>query len=142
MIATQLTVKLQNKPGQLSKVSDLLGDSGINVKAITTSVHGDGAQVHMVVDDTKKALDLLRGRGYEILERPVIAVEAPDHPGGLNAILRPLKDANINVEYLYPAIGKLGDKAVIIVGGDPIETAVAALKRHYINILNKELFRL
>jgi hypothetical protein len=142
MITQQITVKIPNKPGQLSKVSDLLGDASINVKAITTSVHGDGAQVHMVVDDHKKASDLLRGRGYHVQERPVIAVEAPDHPGGLNAILRPLKDANINVEYLYPAIGKLGNKAVIIVGGDPIESAVAALNKHYIAILGEELFRL
>jgi hypothetical protein len=142
MIAQQLTVAIPNQPGQLSKVSELLGDTGINVKAVTAHIMGEGAQIHMVVDDHAKAMEVLKAHKYDARERPVIAVEAPDHPGGLNAILRPLRDAGINVEYLYPAIGKLGDKAVIIVGADPIDDAVKALGRHYINVLDQQLFRL
>jgi len=142
MIITQLSVKIPNKPGQLSAVSDLLGDAGVNVKALTAAVHGEGARIHMVVDDPGKARDALELAGYELSEHKVLAVEAPDHPGGLNAILRPLKDAGINVEYLYPGIGKIRGNAVIIVGGDPIEKAVKALERDYITILDSELFGL
>jgi len=142
MIIDQLSVKMINRPGEMSVVSDLLGDENINVKALSLSVHGPDAHVHLVVDDAKKAADMLRGRGYEVTERQVIAVEAPDHPGGLNAILRPLKQAKINVEYLYPLIGKIKGNAVLIVGAEPIAEAITALQKHYITILDRELYGL
>jgi hypothetical protein len=142
MIVNQISVKLTNRPGELSKISDIMGDEGINIKALTASVHGDNAQIHMVPDDPDKALEILKGRGYDVRVHRVIAVETPDHPGGLNAVLRPLKEAGINIEFLYPAIGKQKKNAVIIVGGEPIEEAIRALARHYIKILDKELYAL
>lgn len=142
MIITQLSIKLINESGEMSKVSDILGDEGINIRAITASVHGRDAQVHLILDDYDKALEVLRGREYELIENKVIAVETPDHPGGLNAILRPLRDAGVNVEFLYPLIGKLRGNAVMIVGGDPIEGAIKALKKNYITILDEERYAL
>jgi len=142
MILEQLTVALSNEPGELSKISDILGDEGINVKAITAAVQGGSACIHMVADDPEKACEILVHRGYEVEKRQVVAVETPDHPGGLNAVLRPLKSDNINVEFLYPAIGKLRKDAVLVVGAYPMEEAIKALRRHYITILEKELFAL
>jgi hypothetical protein len=142
MSVTQISVKLQNRPGELSRISDILGDEGINIKALTASVHGDNAQIHMVPDDPQKAEEVLKSRGFDVHTHQVIAVETPDHPGGLNAVLRPLKDAGINIEFLYPVIGKSHKNAVLIVGGEPIEEAVKALSRHYIKILDKELYAL
>lgn len=142
MIITQLSIKLINESGEMSKVSDILGEEGINIRAITASVHGRDAQVHLILDDSDKALEVLRGREYELIENKVIAVETPDHPGGLNAILRPLRDAGVNVEFLYPLIGKLRGNAVMIVGGDPIEGAIKALKKNYITILDEERYAL
>ncbi len=142
MIAKQVTVMIPNKPGQLSAVSELLGGAAVNVKALTAATRADGAEIHMVVDDADKAVGALKARGLKTSVYDVLAVVAPDHPGGLNAILRPLKDAGINVEYLYPAIGKHGQNAVIIVGGEPIEAAIKALQADYITILGEELFKL
>jgi len=142
MIIEQLSIKLENKPSQLSKVSDLLGDEGINIRALTASVHGQDARIHLVADDSEKAFEVLTGKGYEIAKVKVIAVETPDHPGGLNAILRPLKARDINVEFLYPLIGKLKGNAVLIVGAEPIEEAVKALQEHYITILDNKLYAL
>ncbi len=142
MIINQLSVKLANQPGELSKISDLMGDEGINIRAINASVHGKDAQVHMVVDDDEKGLDVLKGRAYQVDVHKVIAVETPDHPGGLNAILRPLMDAGINIEFLYPVIGRLKGNAIMIVGAEPIEEAIEVLRRHYITILEKDIYGL
>lgn len=142
MIATQITVNIENKPGQLSAVSDALGDDGINVKALTAAIHGKEASIHMVVDDSDRAAETLKSKGYKLSREKVLAVVAPDHPGGLNAVLKPLRLAGINVEYLYPAIGKSGANAVLILGADPIGEAEAALKKEYIEILDEELFDL
>jgi len=142
MVLTQLSVKLTNKPGELSSISDIMGDEGINIKALSVAVHGEDAQVHLVVDDTKKAIEVFKSRDYQVAEREVLAVETPDHPGGLNAILRPLKEAGVNVEFLYPAIGKHQMKAVLILGPEPVEDAMTALHKYYIKVLDKELFGL
>lgn len=139
MTITQLSIKMINRPGELSKVSDIMGDQGINIRAITASVHGEDAQIHLVPDDADKSLEVLKSRGYEVVVRQVLAVETPDHPGGLNAILRPLKEAGINVEFLYPFIGKHEQSAIMIVGGEPISEAVQALEKYYITILGDEL---
>ena len=87
MIITQLSVKMNNRPGELSRLSDLLGDEGINLRALTAAVHGADAQIHLVPDDPDKAREVLKGKGYELTEHRVLAVETPDHPGGLNAVL-------------------------------------------------------
>ena len=55
MIITQLSIKVVDEPGQLGRVSDLLGDEGINIRALTAAVHGDDSRFHIVVDDPAKA---------------------------------------------------------------------------------------
>jgi len=140
MIIKQLSVKLKNEPGELSAISDVLGDAGINIRALNAAVHGKDAQVHMVVDEHEKARDTLSSRGYELSEYEVLAVETPDHPGGLNAVLRPLKEEGINIEFLYPLIGRMvSGNAVLIIGPDRVDDAVRTLQGHYINILEKGL---
>jgi hypothetical protein len=142
MIVDQLSVQIENKPGELSKLSDLLGDEGVNLKAVMAAVQGGEAQIHLVPDDADKAFEIISGHGYQVHRHQVVAVETPDHPGGLGAILKPLKNKGINVIFLYPAIGKLNQSAVMIVGAEPIEAAVKALSENYIRILDRELFAL
>ncbi|MBI5442184.1 MAG: ACT domain-containing protein [Deltaproteobacteria bacterium] len=134
-MTTQLSVRLKDRPGELSKLSDLMGANGVNIRAFTASVHGDDSQFHMVVDEVEKAKDALRARGYDVHEHAVVVVEAPDHPGGLNAILKPLKEDGVNVSFLYPMIGRDQDDAVLILGPDDAERAARALRRNYIKIL-------
>ena len=138
MTLTQLTVKLKNEPGELSKISDILGDDGINIRAINASVHGKDARIHMVLDDTERAEEAMKSHGYETRKYEVVAVETPDHPGGLNAFLRPLKEEGINVEFLYPMIGRLKGNAIMVLGADPMPKAIKALERYYINIIGPE----
>ena len=66
-------------------------------------------------------------------------MEAPKHPGGLNAILRPLKAADINVNYLYTCLTR-GDSTVLIVDVNKMEEARAALRQNWVNILDEELY--
>ena len=69
-------------------------------------------------------------------------MDTPDHPGGLNAVLKPLRDAKINVSYLYPFIGRFHDNAVLILGVDQIEPAIKVLQKNYLKILVKELYQI
>ena len=76
-------------------------------------------------------------------ETSVIAVEVPDHPGGLQAVLKPLKAATINVTYLYPYLGRgESGQPIVMVGVDKTEEALEVLKRNWIHTFGKEIYSL
>jgi len=80
MILKQISVELVDQPGEMSKVSDLLGEEGINIRAICASPAGEKSVVRFVVDNPEKTLDVLQSQGYKLEVEDVIAVETPDHP--------------------------------------------------------------
>ena len=142
MTIIQLSVVLKNIPGMLADLSELLGKEGVNIRAVSVADTSEVSTVRFVVDDPEKALNILKGNDFSVYETDVLAVETPDHPGGLNAVVRPLKEANINVHYLYPFLGRMSDQAIVILGVDKIEEAQEVLKKNWVHIIGKELYNL
>ncbi|MEE4353647.1 MAG: ACT domain-containing protein [Desulfatiglans sp.] len=137
----QISLSLKNEPGALSSVSDLLGANGINIIAFYVIAQGDEGQIHFIANDPDRALKFLKTSSHEIATADVIACETPHHPGGLNAILKPLKEAGINVDYIYPCLGT-GSVSVLILGVDQIEETLGVLESNWIRILGDELYHL
>jgi hypothetical protein len=141
MPVKQITVSLENVPGKLSEVSGYLGENGINIIALSVADTADLSAVRFVVNDPEKAANILRSYGFPIKVSDVLAVETPNHPGGLNAILKPLKQVSINVNYLYTSLGGAG-KSVVIVGVDKMDEAVQVLKKNWVHLYDEELYTL
>ena len=141
MPVKQISVSLENAPGKLSEMSDYLGENGINIIALSVADTTDISAIRFVTDDPEKAANVLRSHGYSIKTTDVLAVEAPNHPGGLNAILKPLKGISINVNYLYTCLGT-GEKTVLIVGVDKMEEAIQILRKNWVHMYDEELYRL
>ncbi len=142
MFIKQISISLENVPGILSNVSEIMGNEGVNIRAISVADTADISTVRFVVDDPQKAINILKTHGYAVKETDVLAVETPDHPGGLNAVLRPLKSANINVHYLYPYLGRVSDQAIVILGVDKTEEAEKVLKQNWVHTLGEEIYNL
>jgi hypothetical protein len=140
MFIKQISIVLDNVPGAMSHVSEILGREGVNIRAISVADTSDISTVRFVVDDPVKALNILKANGFSTKETDVLAVETPDHPGGLNAVLKPLKTANINVHYLYPHLGRVGGQAVVILGVDKLEEAQNVLQQNWVKTLGKEVY--
>ncbi len=140
MVIKQISVSLENTPGALSNVSELLGREGVNIRAISVADTSDISTVRFVVDDPVKAKNILKANGYNPKETDVLAVETPDHPGGLTAVLKPLKAAGINVHYLYPHLGHVSKEAIVILGVDKTEKAQKVLKENWVKTLGKEVY--
>jgi hypothetical protein len=143
MPVNQISVSLDNVPGSFLRISECLGSEGINIRAISVADTSDISTVRFVTDDPKRTVDVLRSNGYAVKETQVIAVEVPDHPGGLQAILKPLKAADINVLYFYPFLGR-GESGnpIVMVGVDKTEEAVNLLKSNWIHTFNSEIYSL
>lgn len=140
MFIKQISIVLDNVPGAMSHVSEILGREGVNIRAISVADTSDISTVRFVVDDPVRALNILKANGFSTKETDVLAVETPDHPGGLNAVLKPLKAANINVHYLYPHLGRVGGQAVVILGVDKLEEAQKTLQQNWVKTLGKEVY--
>jgi len=135
----QLSVSLPNKPGMLSKVSDVMGVNGINIIGLYVRTTGDEGILSFVANDPERALNVLKIAGHEVKEEQIIACETPHHPGGLNAILKPLKEAGVNVEYLYSYLGS-GGHTVLLLGIDKLQEGINALERNWIRLYGSELY--
>jgi len=143
MCVKQISVSLENAPGQFLYVSECLGVEGINIRAISVADTSDISTVRFVSDDPQKTANVLRSHGYSVRETDVLAVEVPDHPGGLQAVLKPLKRANINVLYLYPYLGRgESGQPIVIVGVDKTEEAISVLKKNWVHTFGKEIYAL
>jgi hypothetical protein len=143
MSVKQISVSLDNAPGKFLAVSEYLRVEEINIRAISVADTSDISTVRFVTDDPKKTEDVLKSHGYAIKETEVIAVEVPDHPGGLLAILKPLRSANINVLYLYPFLGRgENGQPIVILGVDKTEEALKVLEQNWVKTFGKEIYAL
>ncbi len=143
MSVRQISISLDNVPGKLLNVSECLGTEGINIRAISVADTSDISTVRFVTDDPEKTINVLRSRGYSVKETEVIAVEVPDHPGGLRAVLKPLKEAGINVLYLYPYLGRgESGQPIVILGVDQTEKTIQVLTKNWVHTFGKEIYAL
>ena len=142
MFIKQISVSLDNVPGALSQVSEILGNEGVNIRAVSVADTADISTVRFVVDEPSKAINILNTNGYSVKETDVLAVETPDHPGGLNAVLKPLKEGNINVHYLYPFLGRVSEQAIVILGVDKTDEAEKVLQQNWVHTVGNEIYNL
>jgi len=143
MSVTQISVSLENVPGKFLEISDILRAERINIRAISVADTADISTVRFVTDNPEKTASVLRSNSYAVKETSVIAVEVPDHPGGLQAVLKPLKTANINVLYFYPYLGRgESGQPIVIVGLDKTEEAIEVLKNNWVHVFGEEIYSL
>lgn len=97
----QISIFLENRTGQLAEVTQLLARSHIDIRAISIAETADYGIARMIVDDCRKASDILLEHGDILSMTPVWAVEVPDRPAGLSELLAVLAEKHIDVEYMY-----------------------------------------
>jgi len=142
MIVKQVSVFLENRAGRLAEVTGLLGDQGINIRALSLADTSDFGILRLIVDDAEKAKKVLRNEGLTVGETDVVAVEVPDRPGGLAQLLRMLSQENLNVEYMYAFVKAPSHSAVMIFRFEEPEKAVEILTMHGVRTLpGEELYR-
>ena len=124
----QISIFLENKPGQLSTICRDLADAGINIATLSLADTADFGIVRMIVDDHEKAKDVLAEKGHVVNVREVIAVCVPDRPGGMAEVMQVLDTAGVNIEYSYAFAFHKGEKAVLVFRFSDNAKAESALK--------------
>jgi len=142
MTIKQISVQLQNIPGQLAKLVDILDKEDISAKAISAASTAESSVVRLVVNDPDRAEKVLETFGFTFEVQPVLAVEVPCHPAGMNAIVKPLMDAEINIHYIYTTIERIGKETILILGVDDHEEAAEILREHCIRFVGEQIYNL
>jgi hypothetical protein len=138
MHVEQISIFIENKFGRLAEVTRILGDAGINIRTLSLADTSDFGILRLIVNDTEKAKNVLKERGFTVNKTEVVAVEIPDRPGGLADILQVLDAGGINVEYMYAFVERCGENAVMIFRFDETQKAIQALSGKGFNVLPGE----
>jgi hypothetical protein len=103
-MATELTIKVPNRAGQLASISTALGDAGVNIASLAGSTLGSKGVVHIVVadKDAAKARRALKKAKLRVAtDRKLVEVRLADKPGTLARIAKRLGKGRVNVDSAY-----------------------------------------
>lgn len=136
----QIVISIENSPGRLCEVTEALGKAGINLRALNLVDTGAFGQLRLLVSDVASARRILMKMQIPAFINEVVAAEIADKPGSLASVLRPLRDANINVIFMYAFIGFSSQHAVMIFRFSDNDKAVEVLQDNGIRLLDAEAF--
>ncbi len=143
MLIKQISVFIENMPGKLSEVTQVLGDNGIDMSALTLADTTDFGILRLIVNDPDKACQILRTHDFVVKQSDVIAVVIDDRPGGLTGVLQVLTSGNVSVEYMYAFVGSQDGHAVVVLRPDNAQTALQVLESNHVSTLDpKDIYRL
>src|SRR5271157_5955400 len=115
MIAHQLSIFAENKPGKLAHVTSVLAKEKISIRATTISTSDTFGVISLIVDDPKRAEAALTRAGMTVHLREVLAILIPDKPGGLDKLTQLLLLEEININNAYGFVLESSKKAVFVV---------------------------
>jgi hypothetical protein len=131
----QLSLFLENKPGRVFEPCRLLADAGIDMRTLTLADTEHFGILRMIVSDWQQAKQLLEKAGFVVNVVEVVAVEVPDHPGGLAQILQVFQGTEVNIEYMYAFPSGLREQAVLIFRFDKPDSAIEGLRQAGIKVV-------
>lgn len=142
-MAKQVCVFAENKPGRLERITKILMDAKINIRATTIATSQGFGIIKLIVESPDKTIQLLRDKGLTAYSREVIAVLMDDQPGGLHTIAQAFAGREINIEDAYGFVIQNKKHAVMILDVEGIPEAIQVLTEAKLSILNdNELYNL
>jgi hypothetical protein len=126
-MATDLTIILDDSPGELARLGGVTGDAGVNIQGLAAFTGEGRGVIHVLVDDDEaaRAVQELQRAGMGVADqREVLVVDVVDRPGSLGELARELAEANVNIDLAYTVFGGVR----IVIATEDLENARAALE--------------
>jgi hypothetical protein len=134
----QQSVFVENRVGQLLRLTQLFGRTDIRILAVSVVYSVDCAICRMILDDPDKAYDILTGAGFQVSETEVIVVSLPHGKRALLHTWAALLGAEINIHYTYALLTRPKGSAAIAVVPEDIEAAVRILREQKFDLLDQQ----
>ena len=134
----QISVFVENQPGSMMNVTNVLTEAHVNIRAISTFDTPEFGIMRLVVDDPVRAKESLTSKGFVNRVSDVIGAELKDEKGNLNQMLKILADGQINVNYNYSFVIREGKAPVMVFHTDDFEKAESVLKQADVKLVEEE----
>ncbi|HTZ53077.1 MAG TPA: ACT domain-containing protein [Spirochaetia bacterium] len=142
-MASHLSVFVVNEPGKLEKITRVLSEAGLNIRAVSMASTGEFGVVRVLVNDPGRGLDALKEHRFTVALRKILVAQISDAPGAMHALLVTLSAARVNVEDCYGFVIEEGKKAAIVFEVEKFPEAEQALAGTGIHLLtDAEIYRL
>lgn len=130
----QLSLFLENRPGQVKVPCKALTAAGINILAMSLADTEQFGILRIIVKDWKKGKEVLEKAGCVVKMTEVVAVEVEDKPGGLLKVLDAFEKAKMTIEYMYAFnSNRATGRATLAFRFDDPDGAIAILEKSGVN---------
>lgn len=137
-MAHQISVFVENKPGRIERVTEILAKAKVNIRAFTVAGTYEYGVMKFLVDKPDRALEALRSQGIPANKREILAVLMDDRPGGLFRIAKVFGQRKMNIEDAYGFVIQDKKQAVLVVDVEKIGEAKRALKEEGMTMLSDQ----
>ena len=115
----ELIVTVDDRPGVLAEIGELLGEAGVNIETLSASTYDGTGVIHLVVDDGDDAGAALAAHNFKVeSSHPLLTATLDDRPGELGRYCRRLADAGVTISAVYVARRDRGETELIFAVDD------------------------
>ena len=133
----QVSVFMENRKGRLEKVTAILKDNDINIASISLADTSEYGLLRLIVSDPDKAQKVLKENGFSAMLTEVTAVRIHHRIGKLSELLKLLREADLNVEYMY-ALSTEKDRGAMIMKTSDIPKGEETLKAGGMEVMEED----
>ncbi len=126
-MAYHLSIFVVNEPGKLERITRVLADKGLNIRAVSMASTGEFGVVRVLVDDPDRGLEALKEARFTVAKRRILVALIGDTPGAMHELLVTLSAAHVNVEDCYGFVMEERKKAAIVFEVEKFPEAEKAL---------------
>jgi hypothetical protein len=139
-MAKELNVFVDNRPGRLRCVAEVLADNQVNVRTMTLQDHGQYGLMKLIVDKPDKAHLALADKGFACAIKDILAIVLTDQPGSFLKLADLLSSNNVNVLDGYGFVLESKKSAVFCVEVKETARIRGILEKGGFTILDEELY--
>lgn len=136
-MSIQISVFLENKIGHLQRITSVLREADVNIRAMTLSHSSQGWGIlNLIVSNPELAYNTLINNKLSASKREIAVIEMEDHPGGLDNLLQVIASAGINFTNAYGRIIEPGKSAYLVIDvEDDINNSIEKITKAGLRII-------
>ena len=138
MYIHQISVFIENKPGNLANFTNFIAENQINMRAFEIADTSDFGIIRIIVDKPLDTLTLLKDNDWICTLTQVIGVKLPDRPGSMAKVMDILAAADISIDYVYTSLAGGSEDAIMIFRVQDNDQVAAVLKKNNITLVCQE----
>lgn len=136
-LCRQISVFLENRLGQLLRLTRLFEDVDVHILALSVEASVDCSIVRLIVDDPDLAREQLIESGFAISETELLVIELPEGKRGIMTVCAALIAGEININYTYALLSSADEPARIAMQVDNPPGAASLLTGRKFRILDQ-----